>query len=272
MTQTPVSPVTVPPAIEPQLRFRGARSVAALILREMSTTYGRNPGGYIWAILQPTAVIAILSLAFSFMLRSPALGTSFLLFYATGFLTLRMFQDVCQAATAAISFNRSLLAYPRVTYVDTICARLTLAVLTQIMVSTVVLTGVIIYDDIKISLEFGPIVEAYALAVLLAAGVGTFNSYMTVAFPVYKTLWTIVTRPLMLVSGIFYIYEGLPMFAQNLLWFNPLIHLTALARTGFYSTYSPTFISIPYVVFFALVPMFFGFLLLYRYSKDILYK
>jgi len=258
--------------MKPQLRFRGARAVVALMLREMTTTYGRNPGGYIWAVLQPTAMIVILTLAFSLMLRSPALGTSFLLFYASGFLALRMFQDVCQPVTNAISFNQSLLAYPRVTYVDTICARLTLAVLTQIMVSTAVLTGVIIYDDIKVSLEFGPIVEAYALAVLLAAGVGTFNSYMTVAFPVYKTIWNILTRPLLLVSGIFYIYEGLPLFAQNLIWFNPLIHLTALARTGFYSTYSPTFISIPYVVFFAMVPMFFGFLLLYRYSKDTLYK
>ena len=82
------------PAAEPNLRFRGARAIIALILREMSTTYGRSPGGYLWAILQPVAMIVMLTLAFSVLLRSPSLGTSFLLFYASGFLIMRMFQEV----------------------------------------------------------------------------------------------------------------------------------------------------------------------------------
>ena len=30
-------------------RFRSARAVVALMLREMATTYGRSPGGYVWA-------------------------------------------------------------------------------------------------------------------------------------------------------------------------------------------------------------------------------
>ena len=33
------------------------RAVAALVLREMSTRYGRTPGGYLWAILEPLGMI-----------------------------------------------------------------------------------------------------------------------------------------------------------------------------------------------------------------------
>ncbi len=37
--------VLTTPDFTPKTRFRGARAVAALMLREMATTYGRSPGG-----------------------------------------------------------------------------------------------------------------------------------------------------------------------------------------------------------------------------------
>ena len=244
----------------------------ALILREMSTSYGRSPGGYLWAVLQPLAMITILTLAFSVLLRSPSLGTSFLLFYATGFLVLRIFQEVHAAVSWAIGANASLLAYPRVTYVDTLLARGILAVLTQLMVSGIVFFVIFTIEDIRVIMDFLPMLEALGAVLLLAAGVGTFNAYMSFSFPVYKTIWGVVTRPLMLISGIFYIYEDLPRFAQKILWYNPLIHISGTMRTGFYASYDPAYISLTYVCLCGAVALFFGVLLLRRYAKDILYK
>jgi len=254
------------------LRWRGARVVGALLLREMSTTYGRTPGGYIWAILQPVAMIAILTIAFSFLLRAPSLGTSFVLFYATGFLPLRLFQEVSNNVGSAVQFNLSMMAYPRVTFVDVLVARAILSVMTQIMVSAIVLSGVFILIDVRAILDFQQIILAYALTVLLGIGVGTLNSYLTFAFHLWRSLWSILTRPLFLVSGVFYIYEDLPVAAQNILWFNPMIHLTGLMRTGVYSAYSPTYISLTFVAVFAVLPLVFGVLLLYSFCKDAIYK
>lgn len=262
----------VSPGQKPDLRFRGLRVVVALILREMSSTYGRNPGGYLWAVLQPVGMIVILTIAFSFLLRAPSLGTSFPLFYATGFLLLRVFLEVANSVGAAVQFNIAMMAYPRVTFVDTLVARGILAVLTQISVSAVVLTGVFIVDDLSITLDFGPIVEAYLLTILMGVGVGTLNSYLTFSFPVWKTIWGILTRPLFLFSGVFYLYEDLPASAQNVLWYNPMIHMTALMRKGFYPTYDPDFITPIFAAFVGVIPMFFGVLLLKRFCKDAIYK
>lgn len=55
------------------------RNILALILREMSTRYGRTPGGYVWMIVEPMAGIMLLAVGFSLLLRSPSLGISFLL-------------------------------------------------------------------------------------------------------------------------------------------------------------------------------------------------
>ena len=72
-------------------RFSTLRTVLALMLREMSTTYGRSPGGYLWAILEPAGGIAMMSVAFGLVLRSPSLGTNFPIFYATGYLPFMMY-------------------------------------------------------------------------------------------------------------------------------------------------------------------------------------
>ncbi len=63
-------------------KFQTLRVIFALMVREMATRYGRSWGGYFWALAEPVGTIAILSLAFSQFIRTPALGDSFMLFYA----------------------------------------------------------------------------------------------------------------------------------------------------------------------------------------------
>ena len=256
----------------PSRRFRMVRVILALILREMSTTYGRSPGGYVWAILQPVGIILILAIGFSLLLRAPSLGTSFLLFYASALLPLRMFQDMSVNVGAAVSFNRALMEYPRVTVMDAVLARATLVILTQVVVAAVIFTGIYLIEDIPETVDLLPIVTAFALAAFLGFGFGMFNCYATVSFPVWKTLWNVLTRPLILISGVFFLYEDLPRTIQDLLWFNPLLHISGIARQGFYSIYQPGYISITLIVGVALAPMFLGTLLLFRFGRSMLYK
>ena len=252
-------------------RLAGARTVFALILREMTTTYGRTPGGYIWAILQPVAMIVMLTLAFSLFLRSPSLGTNFVLFYSTGVLPLRAFQNVSSSVAAAMAFNRALLGYPRVTFMDSILARLILAVLTQVMIFAVVMGGIFLLFDIREIIDWGPVVEAFSLAVLLGAGAGVANCFLFHLAPTWTIIWGILTRPLIFISGIFYIYEELPGQAAALLWYNPMIHVTGLMRRGVYATYDASYVSVLYVSLFAVLPLLLGLMLLRQFNRDVLH-
>ena len=111
------------------------RTVFALILREMSTTYGRSPGGYLWAVAEPAVGIALMVWLFSIGFRSPPLGSNFAIFYATGLLPFFFFLMIANKVQTAIQFSKQLLAYPRVTFMDALLARFGLAVLTNAMVS-----------------------------------------------------------------------------------------------------------------------------------------
>ena len=266
----PLRPTLPPPAVSGPRRFATARTILALMLREMSTRYGRTPGGYLWGIVEPLAAILVLSLGFSLILRSPSLGTSFLLFYATGYLPFDLYQSVSNACARAINFSKPLLKYPAVTWVDALLARFLLNSLTSILITALLLTGILAVIDSRTVLNLVPIVEAISMAMLIGLGMGTLNCALIGIFPIWDVAWSIVTRPLFLASGLFYLYEDLPPLAQEVLWYNPLLQIIALMRTGFYPTYSAHFVSEVYVVGLGLGLMTMGLILMGRYHRDIL--
>ncbi len=251
---------------------RTPRAIAALILREMSTTYGRSPGGYLWAIIEPAAGVALLTAVFSIGFRAPPLGTSFPLFYAAGVLPFLMFNDLSNKLGQTIQFSRALLKYPRVTFLDAILARLILNAFVQLLVNGIVLVFIFWGLGARGGLDAGSLVLAYLLVICLAAGIGTLNAFLTLAYPLWATIWAIVTRPLFIVSCIFFVFESVPAPYDDLLWFNPLVHVVGLMRAGFYPFYHPGYVSGLYVLGLSAVTFIAGLFLLWRHHRDILLK
>lgn len=247
-----------------------ARTITALVLREMETTYGRSPGGYLWAVLEPVAGIALLSVIFSLAFRSPALGSSFELFYATGVIPLTIFTTVSNRVAQSLLFSRPLMSYPSVTFIDAVLARFILNMLTQIMVAYVVFVGILLIFDTKVIIKLPAIAEAMALTGLLSLGVGTLNCFLFTRFPLWQQIWSILTRPLFVISCIFVVFDGMPAWAREWLWYNPIVHLVGMMRHGFYSTYHASYVSPGYVIFVSALCMGFGLLLLRAHHRTLL--
>ena len=222
------------------------RTIIALVLREMGATYGQSPGGYVWAIVQPIGIIVILSIGFSLLVRSPSLGTSFLLFYATGFLPFDMYSILAAKISSALKYSRPLLAYPRVTWLDAILGRFALNVLTLLTVSWVVIVAIMVFVDSRTVLDLRYIALGFGLAATLGLAVGIMNCLLIGLFPVWAIVWSVLTRPMFIASGVLFLYEDLPSGAQAILWWNPVLHATGLMRKGFYSTYNGSYISLQY--------------------------
>ncbi|MCM2563862.1 ABC transporter permease [Lutimaribacter sp. EGI FJ00015] len=250
--------------------YRTGRTVMALMLREMSTRYGRSPGGYIWAILEPLGGVFILAIGFSLLLRNPPLGNNFILFYATGFVPFILYQNVSTMVARALKFSRPLLRYPVVSWMDAIIARFVLNALTGILVGHIVIFIVLMLTDSRAMLDVMPILTVIGLVLLLSLGVGMLNCALSGLIDAWDMIWSVATRPLFIASGVLFLYEDMPRGAQDILWYNPLFHIVGLARTGFYATYEAAYVSELYVVGFSLIALFMGIVLLYRYHRDIL--
>jgi capsular polysaccharide transport system permease protein len=252
-------------------RLASLRAIAALALREMATSYGRSPGGYLWAVVEPVAGIALLSMVFALGFAAPPLGRNFVLFHATGLVPFLVYTTVSGRVALALLFSRSLLAYPAVTFADAILARFAITAATQILVAYLVFGGILLVFETQAVLSPGPIAASFALVALLALGVGTLNCWLFTRFPAWQTIWSILMRPLFLVSGVFFTLDQVPQPFRDWLWWNPLNHVVGLLRAGFYPGYRADYAEPLYVMAVALVPLILGLLMLRRDARDLLH-
>ena len=253
------------PAALRAVRFpRGTtlRAIWALLMREVATSYGQAFGGVVWAFLQPTLAILFLTAIFSAGFRSPPVGDNFAIFYASGMMPFMFYLSLSSQLGMAVRANARLLAYPRVTLIDALLARMIFATLIQLLVTVALYTLILLIWDPKVHLQFGPIATGLAVTALFGAGVGSVHAYIFVMFPTYRQIWSIVTQPLFLLSCILFSYEQVPAPFDDWLWYNPLIHPVATSRSGFYPGYNDHHVDLLYPIGLGLGLLVLGLILL----------
>jgi capsular polysaccharide transport system permease protein len=230
-----------------RLRWQRPRIVAAMVVREMGSRFGRSSGGYLWAFAEPLGGIMLLSVVFALATRTPPLGTSYMLFYATGIIPFSIFNTMSRGVAQSVRSNRGLLNYPVVSLLDAVIAKVLLTLLTLLVVATVLFSAIILYDGLYVRLDLGAVALGVAMAASFGIGVGMVNCVLFGFFPTWKNVWAVLTRPLFIISGIFFIMETAPPGLRAVLMWNPLVHAIAETRRGFFATYHPDYVSLTYV-------------------------
>lgn len=269
-TLTAASATPLQDAQDFRIPFQSLRVIAALFFREMNTAYGRSSLGYLWSFIEPIGGIVILAISFSFIFRSPPLGDSFLLFYATGYLPFSMYVALHSRLAAALRQNKALLFYPAVTYTDVFIARTLLIVVSEVTVILLVFTGITLTADTGAQVDFTWLLVALLMMLGIGVGVGMVNAVLFNIYPSWASIWQILNRPIFFLSGVFFVFDVLPPEAQQILRWNPIAHIIAAVRRGIYPEYEAEFLSIGYVAFVSLALWFIGLMLLRTHHRAII--
>ena len=127
---------------------------------------------------------------------------------------------------------------------DAVFGKFILSFLTMLVVGVLLTGGIIIVYALPVTLDPVSALTGFTLAALLGLGVGTINCVLFGLFPTWRNVWNVLTKPLFMVSGTFFIYEFAPPAFQHIMWWNPLVHGVALVRAGFYGSYDPYYVSL----------------------------
>lgn len=251
-------------------RFSTLRTITALCLREVTTSNGDVAGGYMWSVLSPVVSIMGLVIIFSAGFRVPPLGDNFAIFYATGVLPYTMFTQVCSRLDNAIRSSRSLLNYPRVTLFDVLVSKLIMSLMTQAAVSVLVFGFILYFYDTDTTFDSVEVLKSFGAAAALGCGIGLTNCAIKAKFPLWDFVWSFLSRPLLLVSGVIILVELLPRpYSEWLLW-NPLVHITGRMREAFYVDYIGGYANLWYPMQLAIVLIFIGLAGMRLFSRELL--
>ena len=249
-------------------RFKTLRVLFALVLRELSASDSRASLGFLWLIIEPVAAMVLLTVIMSLLTRTPPLGTNFPLFYVTGLLPFQMYSQISSKCSTAVRFSKPLLGFPAVTAVDAILARCIVSITLNVMLFAAMIFIVIEGYGLNVIIDYGRLAESLALSALLGMGIGVINVVPFLASPTYANVWSIFNRPLMLLSGVIFLHDDLTPWAQDMLWWNPVVHVVGMMRQAFYPSYAGSYVSAIYVILVSLATLAFGLLLMKRFLNS----
>lgn len=229
------------------------RVIGGLVLRETRAAFGASSVGYLWAIITPTASVAMLVFIFSLIGRHAPFGASLALFFATGILTLQFFSELSSKLAAAFNANKALLTYPVIKELDTLIARALLVAATYLMIMVLFFGGLVLLDLAPPPPRPENAVLAFLATLLLGFGMGSINAVISSLWETWTQVERVLTRPLFFLSGIFYVPSHLPPEAVAVLKWNPILHLIEWMREGFYTNYNSLVLDRGYPVLVAVL-------------------
>jgi len=243
------------------------RVIHALILREMQTAHGRSNIGYLWALVEPLALLGMFLALFYYRGTTQHAGMNLVSFLTTGIMPYVALRTMAKQISSAIDANKGLLLYPQVTPADTMIARALLQGATMLIVFLIITFGSWLIGHGEMPHDWLGVLEALGAMALLALSIGLLQNALIKTFPPIKHVLTPLWRMLLFTSCVFYMMRDLPLTLQEIVWYNPIAHAIEMLRHSFFLGFQSPIEDYTYIIGWSIVSLFIGLIVerVYRY-------
>jgi len=213
------------------------------------------------ALLEPLVLIAIFYFLRAMVREGlPQYGTSLLLFLCSGLLPFFMFIRISTHTRSVNVGPRSRL--PGLSALDVYIANVIAHSIIWITMIVAIFLAMWLYGIRQA--RPASIVDCAApilLLILLATGVGMINNVIVRYVRVWATLYPILMRVIIFLSGVWVVVDLLPLGWRWWCMLNPLSHAIEWFRLGVYGIYPHNSLDQAYLLEWTLVVLFLGFII-----------
>jgi capsular polysaccharide transport system permease protein len=246
----------------------------ALFLRESEMRHGQSFAlSYVVSGIEPLVIVGTISLLFSALSKTPAYGTSMLLFIATGVFPIYLFIHTSLRLRQPLNSNVQRMRYPVEQPLDHMAVHAALHVLSSVVVAVLFFAGLYYFLGVYEAVPWDPLtaIEALTAILLLGIAMGIFNSVFAKFVPIWDALWPALARAALHFSGPYFVAAYLQPHIRWYFGLNPIMHGVNWFRHAFYPFYPNQLTDRHYILSCAIGLLTFGLLLeagTRRYLKE----
>ena len=238
------------------------RVILALMLHDIRSRAGGSAIGFLMlGIAWPLSHIFLLLVLYAGIGRTAPYGESAALWFATGIIPFLAFQYMSRFVSLGFVMNRSLLSFPAVNTTDILFARATIEVLNTGLVVLVIFA---VFAALGIDLvPKAPTQAGIAMLsmMLLGLGFGLLNAVIAAAVPAWLTAYALLMIMFWISSGILFVPDALPDWAQGPLSYLPWLQGVEWMRSTYYDGFGSGFLAKTYLVECGMTSLLIGLLL-----------
>lgn len=221
--------------------LKHARIVGALIIREMSTRFGREGIGFLWVVAEPMAFCIGVIVLWSLTKPAYEHGIRVAAFTMTGYMCVILLRHHIQYSVNALQANVGLLHHRQITPLHIFLARNLLEFGGATTAFVLVYIGLIFLGQIDPPHDYLLTYTGWLLVGWIAMGLGLTMAGLAMRFEILERVISLVTYIMIPLSGAFAMVAWLPPRARDLILLLPLPHAVEMLRAGVFGEFVKTY-------------------------------
>jgi capsular polysaccharide transport system permease protein len=218
------------------------RVLGALVGRELNEKLSKGGSTFAFGVLEPMFQIGLVTAWFSMLRLSATYGTSIALFTATGIFPYYVFVLLSLRFRRSARIGASANRLAQETTLDLMIAQAFVQMVIYLFAGVVLFAAIYFWDTPQaIPHDWGKVFKALFALTVFGFGFGLCSAAISLVSDIWQHIWPAFSRLMLMLSGIFFVVDFLPLYLRDVLQWNPLVHCLTMFRLGFYPSY-PTFV------------------------------
>lgn len=227
------------------------RIIWALLMRELSTRYGRNNIGFLWVICEPLVFAGAVSILWSVIKPAYEHGIRVVPFVVTGYMPLILVRQTVGFSVGVVRVNQALLYHRQITPLHLFVARFCIEALGITLAFVVIMMLLNLVGLMSPPKNLLMLYGGWFLLAWMSFGVATITGALSEIFEFLERFVQVTTYILIPLSGAFYMAAWLPPKFREGVMILPFIHCFELIRGGCFGEFVTIYYNIPYAVAWA---------------------
>ncbi|MBA3836388.1 MAG: capsule biosynthesis protein [Zymomonas sp.] len=210
------------------------RVIGALMLRELTTRFGRENIGFLWIMVEPILFALLVGLVWRFQKGPFEFGVDIIAFTVSGYIPLVLFRSIVTRSIMSFTANGSFMYHRQIKVLDILLVRFLIELIGHMMAYVVIGLALGAFGMFPLPYDVGFIIlgalyyAAFCFSVaLVVAPLSEMSEVLEKVTPV--TLYIMIPF-----SGTFFLVSSLSRSAADVVLYSPPVHGMEMMRYGLF--------------------------------------
>lgn len=237
---------------------RHLRIVGALVMREMTTRFGRQGLGMVWIIGEPMLFCLGVLVLWSITKPSYEHGVRLAPFVMTGYMSLILIRHFIGQLVNALQANIGLLYHRQIAPLHVFAARIFLEFAGTTAAFVIVYLFLLFLGEVSPPHDYLTVYGGWLLLTWVSAGFGLVLAGLAMRYETVERVTGLIGYLLIPLSGVFAMAEWMPAQMREVILYIPFIHGVEMVRAGVFSEFVPTHYDVGYALLWGAIFNIFG--------------
>jgi len=218
--------------IQPRLR-----SLIALWVLSLRADVNMDRLGTFWWFAEPLIHVLLITITVLFLHGGDVHDMPSFPFAVIGVVVWLTFRNAFTASVNGPASLTPMLDHPSLTRFEVLVVRSTKGLAVNSMVGLIILSVAIFLDWTRPPENILLVLSSLLVAVSFGLALGLIAHYGALHYSGLRKVYGFVLRIVSLISGLFFVSEQVPGAVADYVLWNPLLHVSQFARSGWFDTY-----------------------------------